>query len=704
MSQHPDRGADAEPRPEGGPGQLALGVPAEAKAAARRRPAPAPPGLADVDPVAEVLVDVPLAHLDRVFEYAVPAPLAQSAQPGVRVKVRFAGGDRDGFVVSRKAEAEHPGKLAPLRRVVSPEPVLTPPLIRLCRAVADRWAGTLGDVLRLAVPPRHAQAEQAAPTADDASPRPPSPAPGAWEGYPGGAAFLGRIATGEAPRAAWLATPSAADASHDWPAAVATAVLTALSAGRGALVVVPDARDVARVDAALTALDPDAGQVVLTADLGPRARYTAWLSVLRGAGRAVIGTRAAMFAPVRDLGLVVCWDDGDDLHAEPHAPYPHVREVLALRSELEGAAALFGGFVRTAEVERMVQTGWARPVQAPPATLRAGAPRVLVAGEGHEPERDAAADTARLPSLAWRTAAKALDDGPVLVQVPRRGYVPALACQQCRTPARCPACHGPLMLAGGSGVPTCRWCATASVGWRCPECGDRRLRSVVVGARRTAEELGRAFPGTPVVTSGGGQVVARVPARRALVIATPGAEPVADGGYAAALLLDPWALLGRSDLRAGEEALRRWADAAALVRSSTLGGVVVLAGPGGLPPVEALVRWAPTWHSGRELSARQALGFPPARAVATLTGPAAAVDELVAGAHLPGDVEVLGPVPVPPQRSAAPDDEPPVRLVLRTAPAARDRLADGLKGAAAGRSARKRPGSVRVQVDPLDLV
>ncbi len=689
-------------------GQLAL-VPAQVRAAARRRPAPAPAGLAEVDPVAEVVVDVPLAHLDRVFEYAVPSPLADDARPGVRVKVRFAGADRDGYVVARKAAADHAGRLAPLRRVVSPEPVLTPGLLRLARAVADRWAGTLGDVLRLGVPPRHAQAEQAAePTSDDPPPRVARPGPGPWSAYPGGPAFLDRVAAGDHPRAAWTATPAAAQPARDWPHAVAVAVLTALSAGRGVLVVLPDSRDVGRVDTALRDLDPDAGQVVLTADLGPRARYSAWLKVLRGHARAVVGTRAAMFAPVHDLGLVVCWDDGDDLHAEPHAPYPHVREVLALRSELDGAAALLGGFVRTAEVERMVEVGWARPLQAAPADLRAGAPRVLVAGEGPETERDPAADSARLPSLAWRTAAKALDAGPVLVQVPRRGYVPALACQQCRAPARCRACHGPLMLAGGAGAPTCRWCGVADVGWTCPECGDRRLRSVVVGTRRTAEELGRAFPGTPVVTSGGGEVLARVPGRRALVIATPGAEPVADGGYAAALLLDPWALLGRSDLRAGEEALRRWAGAAALVRGSALGGVVVLAGPGGLPPVEALVRWAPAWHSRRELSARQALGFPPARAVATVTGPAAAVDELTAAATLPPDVEVLGPVPVPAARTGPAarlaDDGPTVRLVLRTAPAGREALAAALKAAAAVRSARKRPGSVRVQVDPLDLV
>ena len=50
--------------------------------------------------------------------------------------------------------------------------------------------------------------------------------------------------------------------------------------------------------------------------------------MLRGHARVVVGTRASAFAPVRDLGLVVAWDEGDDLHQEPRAPYPHVREVL----------------------------------------------------------------------------------------------------------------------------------------------------------------------------------------------------------------------------------------------------------------------------------------------------------------------------------------------------------------------------------------
>ena len=198
---------------------------------------------------------------------------------------------------------------------------------------------------------------------------------------------------------------------------------------------------------------------------------------------------------------------------------------------------------------------------------------------------------ARLPSLAWRTTRDALAAGaPVLVQVPRGGYVPALACVRDRTSARCPACSGPLMSPGRDAVARCRWCGRPAGDWRCPECGGRAMRAVVVGARRTAEELGRAFPGAAVRTSGGERVLARVEARPDLVIATPGAEPLVEGGYGAALLLDGWALLSRADLRAGEETLRRWMTAAALVRP---GGAVVVGADSGVPAVQALVRWDP---------------------------------------------------------------------------------------------------------------
>ena len=111
-------------------------------------------------PVARVAVDISLAHLDRPFDYLVPASMDETAVPGCRVRVRFAGQLVDGYLLDRAETSEHQGRLARLERVISPEPVLTPEIFDLARAVADRYAGTLADVLRLAIPPRHATAER----------------------------------------------------------------------------------------------------------------------------------------------------------------------------------------------------------------------------------------------------------------------------------------------------------------------------------------------------------------------------------------------------------------------------------------------------------------------------------------------------------------------------------------------------------------
>ncbi|SDS90297.1 primosomal protein N' [Jiangella sp. DSM 45060] len=664
------------------PDQLALVAAPGRRRFRTREPEP----LAGERQVASVLVDVGLPHLDRPFDYLVPASMDDDAVVGARVSVRFAGTDHDGFVVARKDSSDHDGKLARLRRVVSAEPVLAPEIVALARAVADRYAGTVSDVLRLAVPPRHATAEKAA------SPEPPDaperPDPGGWAEHVDGVALLDALAGGGAPRAVWNPGPAA-----DWPDLVARLVATTLSAGRGALVVLPDGRDLELASAALTALLGAGSHVELAADAGPSTRYKRWLAVRRGAVRAVVGTRSAAFAPVHDLGLVVVWDDGDDLHAEPRAPYPHAREVLLLRAFQAGAAAVVGGFARTAEAEQLVATGWARPVTPSRPAVRAAAPRVHSSGDDHEQARDEAARTARLPSLAWRTARAGLGRGPVLVQVPRAGYLPGVACGRCRTPARCTACSGPLVLGQADRPPRCAWCATEYPSWRCGECGHGALRATVVGVRRTAEELGRAFPGVPVLLSRGDAVRSSVEAEPALVVATPGAEPVAAGGYAAALLLDGTALLARTGLRAAEEALRRWLRAAALVRPGTMGGEIVVVADPGAPAVQALVRWDPAGFAGRELAERSGLHLPPAARVAELTGAPADVDDLLMHLDLPDGAEVIGPVPV--------DDG--ARAMIRAPRAAGTALAGALRSAAGIRSARRTGGSVRVRVDPVDF-
>jgi len=378
-------------------------------------------GPAALDPVARLMVDVPLAHLDRPFDYLVPDGLDAEITAGSRVRVRFAGRLVDAYVLERRAVSDHDGKLAFIERAVGGEPVLTAQTSALFRAVADRWAGNFVDVVRLGVPSRHAGAEA---SVREPAPRPQPPARTGFERYRAGPAFLAALATGRAARAVWSALPG-----ESWPDRLAEVVQVALAAGRGAIVVVPDARDLARLDVALRAVLGDGQHVALSADLGPAERYRRWLAVRRGDVKAVIGVRAAAYAPVRDLGLLAIWDDGDDLYDEPRAPYPHARDVLVLRSSLTGAALLVAGHARTAEAQLLLDSGWAHEVVADRAVLRAAAPRVAATGDDAELARDPAAAAARLPSLAWRTTREALAAGaPVLVQVPRRGYVPSLAC------------------------------------------------------------------------------------------------------------------------------------------------------------------------------------------------------------------------------------------------------------------------------------
>nr|WP_246381963.1 primosomal protein N' [Prauserella isguenensis] len=702
----------------------------------RKRPA-------ERDPIARVAVDVPLPHLDRTFDYQVPAELDERAVAGCRVRVRFAGQLVDGFLVERAATTEHRGRLAFLERAVSSEVVLTPRLATLCRAVADRYGGTFMDVARLAIPPRHAtvEAEETAPgggtdtgrggepdpansgteapdagisgtgisgtgvsdTAEaesvdsDAATRPDA---AAWERYQWGPSYVGALAAGRVANAVWQALPG-----EDWPRRLAELAATVAAAGRGAVLVVPDHRDVTRLAAACAELAGPDAVTALSADLGPAERYRRWLAVKRGAVRIVVGTRAGMFAPVSEPALYVVWDDGDDLHVDPHMPYPQVRDVLMLRAHTDRASLLVAGFARTAEAQLLLESGWAQPLVAPREQLRSRAPRVTPTGEDFDVARDEAAHAARLPAVAFEAARAGLKAGaPVLVQVPRRGYVPGLACAHCRTRARCRHCAGPLALPGGgeAGSPRCRWCGVTDAAFRCSACGSVRLRAVVVGSKRTAEELGRAFAGAPVRTSGGGEVLDTVPAVPAIVVATPGAEPVADGGYGAALLLDGWALLGRQDLRASEEALRRWMAAAALVRPATEGGRVIVGAEAGVPVVQALVRWDPGWLAASELAERRELGFPPAVRMASLDGSpdalAAALDEL----EPPDSAEVLGPVPL---GEVDEDGNAERERALVRVPRGDGRaLAAAVHTLNAVRGARKEDDPVRTRLDPLDLI
>lgn len=687
-------------------------------------------------PVARVAVDVSLSHLDRPFDYRVPAGLDAEVVPGCRVRVRFAGRLRDGFVLARVEASEQPDRqLAEIHKVVSSEPVLTPEVARLIRAAADHYAGCFADVMRLALPPRHAATEKAA-AAKARQPNPGhvrarvapesayvDPGSGPFGHYPSGPELLASLARGDRPRAAWQLLCADGNAG-DWAAGFAVAAAATLRSGRGSLLIVPDQRDLERLAAACETVFGRSGFTQLSADLGPAARYRAFLAAVHGDVSVVIGTRAASFAPVRDLGLIALWDDGDDLLAEPRAPYPHAREVLALRAVEQHTAVLMAGYARSCEVQRLVEQGWLRELAAGRTEARASAPRIRIAADSdHALARDPAARASRLPHEVFEVIRAGLSQGPVLIQVPRSGYLLSLACQDCWTPVRCPHCQGPVRADRSSGDRvmddsanaepasagrrpragpwlSCRWCSRLLTDWQCPECASARWRAPVVGSIRTAEELGRAFPNVPVKQSAGGRAIEDLADAPALVVATPGAEPCAPTGYAAAVLLDAQLSLLRSDLRAAEEALRRWLNAVALVRPGAEGGTVIAVGQADSRALQALIRLDPAGFASRELVDRVEARFPPAVKLIAIDGRRENLSEVAEAAQVPDPTDVLGPAELGPNAGG---DVVLYRLTLRTPLSHGAELTAAIKAVAATRSAKKADGALRIQVDPVSI-
>lgn len=670
------------------------------------------------NPVARVRVDSTLPQVDRTFDYRVPAELSEDAVPGARVRVLFNGHELTGYIEERAATTDWTRtSLLPLKSVLSRVPAVAPEIFALAEALADRYASTVANVLRLAVPPRIAALDKkyapllpgyesaylgdSAPVSTSDAPEsaasesaesepsaasatfsaavssatdpyawlatPGAPAPfvldppalnpdapdaaSVFSDYENGAEFIEDVAAGAATRAVMTVLPGHLE--HTWADVVATALATAATSGRGAIAVVPTAKNLDLLEAALAERLPADSFVRLSSDSTPHTRYHGFVKARLGRVPVVIGTRAAAYAPVANLGLVVCWDDGDSSLVERRAPYCHARDVLLLRASAENTAALFVGFSMSSEAARLVRTRWASHVRAPRALVRDYSPRIFSTGSEFELARDPLAAMARIPHLAFEHARRALARGPVLVQVARSGYIPSFSCERCRMPARCGECSGPLSVASGSSVPSCSWCGHLAQQWRCSECGFTHWRYSAAGATRTAEELGRAFPNVPVISSAGDHVRASVGPEPALVVATPGAEPVAFGGYAAALLLDADKMLRFDSLRAPEAALRRWLNAAALVRPAALEGTVVTtASPS--PVEQALVRWDPAWFARQELEERAQTGLPPAVRTAAVTGAEADVrafmEEFLGSSALDERVReqlrIVGPVPL----------------------------------------------------------
>ena len=549
-------------------------------------------------PIARVLVDTGVFHLDQEFDFLVPEELSEMAIPGVSVRVPFNGRKCDGLIVGRANSSAHIGRMQYIDKVNNETALLTSSVLNLSRAVARKYASTVMDVLRFAIPVAMNNVKEVTPVRSDQKPINED----LIRYYP--KSYFDSLKSGETSHVIW--TPLPATEPFEL-----LAEFCKIRDGN-VLILVPDAKSVERCLSIFLA--SGIGKTILTwsSELTKSQRYSNYLQILNGNVQIVIGVRGAIFLPIQDLSLIIVWDEGNDNFSEIRSPGWHAREVAIERTRQQGCALILGSFSPSLVSTSYVLAGWLKPLQPPRETFKEFSPRFNGISELSSPDQ-----RGRISSKAWKTIQKGLQIGPVLIQVPLRGYIRSLVCQKCANHARC-QCGGKLIIASVKKNIVCGLCGVFQSDWQCNYCAGKTFRHSGIGDERTLEEIGKAFPGVTIRSSNQSSMILDEVRDRCIVLATPGSEPRATNGYSAIVFLDSRIFLERATVNAEEQARLNWFSISALAAKNAEVFLDVVATD---PNFQALLRWDP-WHSAsRDLMERSDLQLPPQFKAVSVIGP-----------------------------------------------------------------------------------
>lgn len=566
-------------------------------------------------PVAHVVVDLPQIQMDHVFDYEIPQKYADVVV-GARIRVPIGSRKVTGFVVGRSAQTRYGTQLRLIDKVISNIPVLSSDILELARAVGQRQIAPVSDVLRLAIPQRHARAENDFFARDIADPALPAPVKdvGEWSGYDAGPALIDHLSAGTAVRAG--VTMRASDHALDM---LLVALRAVTSGGRTAIVVLPTAGMVA---AYASALRDRLGVRVATFDSSAvhEVRYTQFLLARFGGAQVVVGTRSAVWAPIANLGAVFIVDDQHAAHQEPRSPYIHARDVLTLRSELAACAFVCLNHGPSLELS-LLCAGWAQPVSANQPSAADCVPQIVAAAS----YANEGGEMSRMPASVFAVIRDGLTRGHVLVAVPKSGYITGVACAKCREFMTCTQCSGSIQISEPHAPARCGRCGVSQP--HCSHCGHTNYRVVKVGSQRTAQEIGRAFRGVPIHLAHGDDLADA--AEASIVVATPGAIPRVEGGYSAAVILDAGFLLRAGGERAEQYFLRNIAHVARCVRPRSRGGRVLVVGDVPQSLISIAARWSFHQWAMADLRERTELMVAPAAVWVQVRGEHGGLRDLV---------------------------------------------------------------------------
>lgn len=604
------------------------------------------------DLAARVLVDTGVSHLDGFYDYLIPLSLDDKVQQGTRILVPFGSRSLEAIVYQR-IEPMTSIALKPIESVISPFPLFTSEILDLVIDCANRWAGNPYDIVKAALPPRVLSAEINFVSFTKVE----------------------KVRKNKVRRVFYQFSPRENE-FHSLAAMASKSI-----ADGGVLVLVPDERDLASLSQCFKEYFPELSIAQLDSSQSRSERYSNYLNVASGKVTLVIGTRSAVFAPVSNLQTIIVYRETSESFYDPRSPGWNARDVAMMRSIKESASLLFAGHSPSSEIARLIDTKW----------LSVNSKRTKVDAIAFQQTMGEL-----LPSRIFAEIRHALRAGPVLFIAPRKGYAAAITCSKCRNEARC-ICGGKLFKKSSKSAPECAHCSSVFMSWKCSWCGSDKPHLLSRGSQRFAEEIGRAFPGPPVISSEGDHILAEVLFKPSLVIATPGSVPHVENGYTAVVILEGNRFFSQADMRSHERARAQIFQAASRVVSN---GKILLVIDSAHPITASLSRWNPSLLSLRELREREEAGLPPYFRAVQIVCETKEATLLISGfkkslleSRLPKSTKILGP-------ALQPDGKAKVILLANVAEASL--MIDFIHEFIRRRSvAKKNP--LKLRIDPYSL-
>lgn len=226
-------------------------------------------------------------------------------------------------------------------------------------------------------------------------------------------------------------------------------------------------------------------------------KRTAWARVQSGEAIIVIGTRSALFAPIKNLGVIILDEEHEFTYKQEDFPKYHARDIARKRTALEGAVLILGSATPSLESYFQTKTNHSQLLMLPERIGNRPLPSVEIIDMREELKKG---NKTILSSAMHKLISEALrKKEQMILLMNRRGYSTFVICRECGYVAQCPDCHVSLVYHQKTNTMECHYCHYCQqVPEVCPSCGSSYIRFFGSGTEKVEEIVRLSYPNAVV--------------------------------------------------------------------------------------------------------------------------------------------------------------------------------------------------------------